>query len=80
MREEGLKTMDSECELTREVSNFGNWINVNVINLEKEYGKEIIYALMWGWKLSSVIDMFIQRCHWFPQIVQGEKKSPRRES
>lgn len=26
MREEGLKTMDSEGELNREVSNFDNWI------------------------------------------------------
>lgn len=32
MREERLKTMDSKCELTREVSDVGNWINVNVIN------------------------------------------------
>lgn len=32
MREEGLETVDSECELTREVSNFGNWIDVSVIN------------------------------------------------
>lgn len=32
MREEGLEIVDSECELIREVFNFGNWIDVNVIN------------------------------------------------
>lgn len=43
MREERLKTVVSECKLTREVSNFGNWIDVNVVKNENTEEKSSMH-------------------------------------
>lgn len=43
MREERLKTVVSECELTREVSNFGKWIDVNVVKNENTEEKSSMH-------------------------------------
>lgn len=43
MREERLKTVVSECELTREVSNFGKWIDVNVVKNENTEEKSSVH-------------------------------------